>query len=91
MATQGEKYQALSEFFKGSFRPKELEIFLTMDGWAEGNPAVEPRRSGFQPDAGKSQAGSLTYRPAGLAQSRPARAEPLPWAPYGASELLYSA
>jgi hypothetical protein len=36
MATQGEKYRRLCEFFKGSFRPEELEIFLKTNDFEVG-------------------------------------------------------
>jgi formylglycine-generating enzyme required for sulfatase activity len=48
MATLGEKYQRLRDFLKGSFRPRELEIFLTMNGYAAVVDAVPRTTAGAE-------------------------------------------
>src|SRR5689334_412849 len=48
MATQGETYKTLCDFLKGSFRPRELEIFLTMNGYAEVADAVPRSTAGAE-------------------------------------------
>jgi hypothetical protein len=46
MANQAEKYQRLRDFFRDSFRPEELEIFLRLNGYAEVANAVNKNVGG---------------------------------------------
>jgi formylglycine-generating enzyme required for sulfatase activity len=48
MANKGEKYRRLRDLFQDSFRPEELEIFLTENGYEEVVHAVNRSTAGAQ-------------------------------------------